>query len=105
MNGFGACRVDLRLPHGSTLEKFLFVWESPTVIITMDAKRRLTVPVAAGDFKPGDTFLANFDCQESEIVFRKINSREDWLAVALACPYPMDDLPPRSRELAKELDL
>lgn len=75
------------------------------MLIIMDAKRRLTVPVAASDFKPGDTFEANFDCEESEIVFRKINTQEDWLAVAMACPYPMDDLPPRSRELAKELDL
>jgi hypothetical protein len=73
--------------------------------IIMDAKRRLTVPAAAGDFKPGDTFEVHFELEESAITFRRINQNEDWLDVALACPYPMDDLPPRSRELPKELDL
>jgi hypothetical protein len=73
--------------------------------IIMDAKRRLTVPAAAGDFKPGDTFEIHFEPEESAITFRRINQTEDWLDVALACPYPMDDLPPRSRELPKELDL
>jgi hypothetical protein len=72
--------------------------------VTMDAKRRLTVPAAA-DFKPGDTFEAHFDPEESAITFRRINQNEDWLDVALACPYPMDDLPPRSRELPKERNL
>ena len=73
--------------------------------IIMDAKRRLTVPAVAGDFKPGDTFEIHFEPEESAITFRRINQNEDWLDVALACPYPMDDLPPRSRELPKELDL
>jgi bifunctional DNA-binding transcriptional regulator/antitoxin component of YhaV-PrlF toxin-antitoxin module len=81
------------------------MWESPTVYVTMDAKRRLTVPVAAHDFSPGDTFEAHFDPEESEIVFRRVNTRENWVEVMLRCPIPMDDLPPRSRELPKELNL
>ncbi|PYK18104.1 MAG: hypothetical protein DME55_07745 [Verrucomicrobia bacterium] len=75
------------------------------MLVVMDAKRRLTVPVAASDFKPGDTFEASFDCEESEIVFRKINQDESWLDVLMRCPVPMDDLPPRSRELPKNLNL
>jgi len=75
------------------------------MLITMDAKRRLTVPAAAEGFKPGDTFEANFDLEESEIVFRKVNNDQNWVDVMLRCPIPMDDLPPRSRELPKELDL
>jgi len=81
------------------------LWEYPTMLITMDAKRRLTVPAAAGDFKPGDVFEANFDPEESEIVFRRINKDQNWVDVMLRCPVPMDDLPPRSRELPKELSL
>ena len=34
------------------------VWERPTVLIIMDAKRRLTVRAAVQSFKPGDTFQA-----------------------------------------------
>lgn len=75
------------------------------MVITMDAKRRLTVPAAAEGFEPGDTFEALFDSKEGEIVFRKINTRENWVDVMLRCPVPMDDLPPRSRELPRELDL
>ena len=67
------------------------------MLITMDAKRRLTVPASADNFKPGDTFEVYFELEESAITFRRINQKEDWLDVALACPYPMDDLPPRSR--------
>jgi hypothetical protein len=77
----------------------------PFMFVTMDARRRLTVPATAEDFKPGDTFEVHFDSDESAITFRRINQNEDWLDVALACPYPMDDLPARSRQLPKELDL
>ena len=76
-----------------------------TMLVTMDAKRRLTVPATGEDFRPGDTFEAKFDLEEGEIVFRKINTRESWVDVMMRCPVPMDDLPPRSRELPKELDL
>jgi len=75
------------------------------MLITMDAKRRLTVPAVAEDFRPGDTFEARFDLEESEIVFRKINTRESWVDVMMRCPVPIDDLSARSRELPKELDL
>jgi hypothetical protein len=30
---------------------------------------------------------------------------EDWLDVLKRCPVPMDDIPPRSRELPKKLNL
>jgi hypothetical protein len=63
------------------------------MLITMNAKHRLTVPAAVEGFKPGDTFEVRFDLEEGEIVFRKINTRENWVDVMLACPYPMDDLP------------
>jgi len=67
------------------------------MIITLDAKRRLTVPVAFGAARPGDVFEADFDAEEDAIVFRRLAHDHDWLAVLEACPLPMDDLPPRRR--------
>ena len=68
------------------------------MIITLDAKRRLTVPVALAPAKPGDVFEADFDADEDALVFRRIARGEDWLAVLKDCPVPMDDLPSRRRE-------
>ena len=67
------------------------------MVITLDAKRRLTVPVALAPASPGDLFEANFDAEEDTIVFRRLGKGEDWLAVLEQCPVPMDDLPPRRR--------
>lgn len=67
------------------------------MVITLDAKRRLTVPVALAPASPGDLFEADFDAEEDTIVFRRLGKGEDWLAVLEQCPVPMDDLPPRRR--------
>lgn len=71
------------------------------MILTLDAKRRLTVPAALAPTKPGDAFEARFDAEENEIVFRRISSTGDWLAVLSECPVSMDDLPARRRAPAK----
>jgi len=68
------------------------------MIITLDAKRRLTVPAALVPAKPGDVFEAAFDAEEDAIVFRRLTRDHDWLAVLEQCPVPMDDFPPRRRE-------
>jgi hypothetical protein len=68
------------------------------MIVTLDQKRRLTVPVAVAPAVPGDTFDASFDEDEDAIVFRRVKRGRSWLDVLKACPVPMDDLPPRSRE-------
>ncbi len=73
-------------------------WDHPTMIVTLDAKRRLTVPIALAPAKPGDVFEADFDAEEDALVFRRITRDEDWLAVLEDCPVPMDDLPSRRRE-------
>jgi DNA-binding transcriptional regulator/RsmH inhibitor MraZ len=67
------------------------------MIVTLDSKRRLTVP-AAVPAKPGDHFLVDFDAEEDALVCRRIASKANWLKVLKACPVPMDDLPPRRRE-------
>ncbi len=71
------------------------------MILTLDAKRRLTVPAALAPALPGDAFDARFDAEENEIVFRRIAGAGDWLAVLGECPVNMDDLPRRRRARAK----
>lgn len=73
-------------------------WDHPTMVITLDAKRRLTVPAGLAPLKPGDAFAVEFDPEEDAIVFRRLARDEDWLTVLKQCPVPMDDLPPRRRE-------
>jgi hypothetical protein len=68
------------------------------MIVTLDAKRRLTVPAALAPAKPGDAFEADFDAEEDAIVFRRLTRDADWLEVLQKCPVPMDDLRPRRRE-------
>ena len=68
--------------------------------MTLDSKRRLTVPAA-----PGDYFDAQFDPEEDPRVFRRLASNSDWLAVLKECPESMDDVPPRQRELPRRRKL
>jgi hypothetical protein len=69
--------------------------------VTLDAKRRLTVPVALAPAEPGDVFEAEFDAEEDSLRFRRVVKENDWLAVLRACPVDMSDLPPRRRTLAQ----
>jgi hypothetical protein len=71
------------------------------MIVTLDEKRRLTVPVALAPAAPGDAFDARFDADEDAIVFRRIKRGKSWLKILKACPVSMDDLPPRRREYPK----
>ena len=75
------------------------------MIVTLDGKRRLTVPAALAPATPGDAFDARFDAEEDAIVFRRVKRSTSWLDVLKACPISMDDLPPRSREYPKKRKL
>jgi hypothetical protein len=75
------------------------------MIVTLDEKRRLTIPVALAPAVPGDAFDARFDEEEDAIVFRRVKRGRSWLSVLKACPVPMDDLPPRSREYPRKRKL
>lgn len=75
------------------------------MILTLDSKRRLTVPTSLAPAKPGDHFKAEFDAEEDAIVFRRIATDVDWLEVLKSCPVSMDDLPRRSRDEAKRRKL
>jgi hypothetical protein len=75
------------------------------MILTLDAKRRLTLPASLFPAQPGDHFQAEFDSEEDAVVFRRIAKKADWLNVLKGCPVKMDDLPPRRREYPKPLKL
>jgi hypothetical protein len=65
------------------------------VIIGLDSKRRLTIPVALASVASGDRFEARFDAEEGVLTFRRIARKENWLAVLKACPVSPDDVPQR----------
>lgn len=75
------------------------------MIVTLDSKRRLTIPTTLAPTSPGDQFDAIFDEDEDTVVFRRIKRKSNWLEVWMKCPVPMDDLPPRSREMPKKIKL
>jgi hypothetical protein len=68
------------------------------MIVTLDAKRRLTVPSDVKPVHPGDHFVVDFDTEEDAIIYRRVAAAGDWLAVLRDCPVPMDEFPPRRRE-------
>jgi hypothetical protein len=80
-------------------------WDDPTVVVTLDAKRRLTVPTVVAQAKPGDDFDVQFDAEVDAIVFRRLGGREHWFAVMKDCPVSPDDVPPRRRESPKRRKL
>jgi hypothetical protein len=71
------------------------------MIITLDSKRRLTVPISLAPTTPGEYFDAQFDAEEDAIVFRRLAGKEDWLTVLKEWPVSMDDVPPRRRTLPR----
>ena len=76
------------------------------MIVKLDSQRRLTVPDELGPAAPGEKFEMLYDEDSDAFVLRRVDpKRKGWLDVWMECPVPMDDLPPRSRELPKELDL
>ena len=75
------------------------------MILTLDAKRRLTLPASLAPTQPGDHFKAEFDPAEDTLVFRRVAAKGNWLDVLKACPGSMDDLPPRRRVRPKRRKL
>jgi hypothetical protein len=71
------------------------------MIVTLDAKRRLTVPASLAPASPGEYFDARFDPEEDAIVFRRLPAAGDWLTILMECPVSMDDVPARRREPAR----
>ena len=75
------------------------------MIVTLDDKRRVSIPTSLAPASPGDQFDVSFDAEEDVVTLRRVAKKLDWLEVLKACPVPMDDLPPRSRQLPKKLKL
>ena len=66
------------------------------MIVTLDSKRRLRVPVEVMPTKPRESF--HFDPDEDVLVCHRITPGADWLAVLKQCPVPLDHPPPPRRE-------
>lgn len=75
------------------------------MIVTLDAKRRVSIPAALAPATPGDQFDASFDAEDDVVTLRRVKRKRNWLEMWKECPVAMDDLPPRSRELPKRLKL
>ncbi len=75
------------------------------MIVTLDSKRRLTLPSGLMDASPGEAFDVIFDAEEDAVVFRRLPGKEDWLDVLAECPEEMDDIPPRRRGFPKRRKL
>jgi bifunctional DNA-binding transcriptional regulator/antitoxin component of YhaV-PrlF toxin-antitoxin module len=69
------------------------------MILTLDSKRRLTIPAALAPANGGDAFEAVYDEEEDEIVLRRVKrAKQSWVEMMKKCPVAMDELPPRRRE-------
>lgn len=75
------------------------------MIVTLDDKRRVSIPMALAPTTPGDRFEASFDPEDDVVILRRIKRKANWLEVWKQCPVPMDDLPDRSQEMPGEVDL
>jgi hypothetical protein len=79
--------------------------DCPTMLLTLEAKRRLTVPATLAPIKLGDHFRAEFHAEDDTLIFHRFAPVGDWLEILKQCPVPMDDLPPRRRQLARHRKL
>ena len=75
------------------------------MILTLDAKRRLTLPASRIPARPGDHFQAEFDPEEDAVVFRRIAQECGLAERAQGLSGEMDDLPQRRSELPKRRKL
>jgi hypothetical protein len=92
-------------PKGRFVDISKALWDDPTMIVTLDDKRRVSIPVALAPTTPGDRFEASFDPEDDVVILRRIKRKANWLEVWKQCPVPMDDLPDRSEEMPREVDL
>ena len=81
------------------------MWDHPTMIVTLDSKRRVSIPARLAPAVPGDRFDASFDAEDDVVILRRLKRNPKWLEVWKQCPVAMDDLLPRSRDLPKRLKL
>ena len=101
----GRFRLERLEVFGSSIDAARREWDCPIVIVTLDAKRRLSIPITLAPAKPGDRFDATLDAEEDTVILRRVPKKRSWLEVLKRCPASMDDLPPRTRELPKKLKL
>ena len=45
------------------------------MIVTLDAKRRVSIPAAVAPASPGDQFDASFDAEEDVVILRRVKRK------------------------------
>jgi len=75
------------------------------MVVTVDAKRRFTIPAGLAAASPGDYFDVYFDAEEDALVLRRLPRKESWLTVLKSCPVSPDDVPRRRRRPARRRKL
>jgi len=75
------------------------------MIVTLDAKRRFSLPAALAPASPVDQFDPAFDADEDTVTLGRIKRKSNWLEVWKKCPVAMDDQPRRSRDLPSRVKL
>jgi bifunctional DNA-binding transcriptional regulator/antitoxin component of YhaV-PrlF toxin-antitoxin module len=73
-----------------------------TVIVTLNAKRRLSIPVTLAPAKPGDQLDARFDAEEGTVILRRAPKKRSWLKVLKRRPVSTDNLPSHSPGASEE---
>ena len=51
------------------------------MIVTLDDKRRVSIPAVLAPTAPGDQFDASFDAEEDMVILRRIKRKPGWLEV------------------------
>jgi hypothetical protein len=51
------------------------------MIVTLDAKRRVSIPAALAPAAPGDQFEASFDAEDDIVLLRRLKRKPNWLEV------------------------
>lgn len=64
------------------------------MIVTLDAKRRVSIPAALAPANPGDPFDASFVADEDTVILRRVKRKANWLEVWKKCLVTMDELRP-----------
>jgi bifunctional DNA-binding transcriptional regulator/antitoxin component of YhaV-PrlF toxin-antitoxin module len=69
---------------------------------TMDAKRRINIPVKIKNFKPGDRF--EVQVKSDQIILKKTGTSKSWLDILQTWPEGLE-VPPRVKDDPREIDL
>ena len=75
------------------------------MILTLDSKRRFTVPTSLMAVRPGDRFEVRAEPEDDTLIVRRLPGASKWLEIMRQCPVDLGKLPPRRKEFARKRKL